>query len=59
MATETMTILDARLCTPSCLLAMESMIEDCQCRCRGRFHGSLLWAQVDEWVGPSAMDGAA
>ena len=50
-----MDLLGARLCTPSCLLAMDSFIEDCQCRCMGKYHAALLWAPVTTWAGPSEM----
>lgn len=43
-------------CTPTCLLAMSSLIEECACRCRGRWHAALLWADAVEWSGPSSAD---
>ena len=48
-------LLAERLCTPSCLLAMDSLIEDCLCRCQGRYHATLLWAPVALWGGPSEL----
>lgn len=51
-----MDLLEARLCSPSCLLSMHRVLEDCDCRCKGRWHGSLLWADADEWSGPSEVD---
>ena len=53
-----MELLAHRLCTPACLLAMESFVEQCTCRCGGQFHAALLWASADEWVGPSELDPA-
>jgi hypothetical protein len=49
-------LLSARLCTPSCMLAMDSLIEDCKCRCGGRWHAALIWATPEAWSGPSAVD---
>lgn len=51
-----MDLLADGLCTASCLLAMESLVEHCACRCAGRWHAALLWAPADEWVGPSLYD---
>lgn len=33
-------LLDAGLCTSSCLLALPD--QSCDCRCRNQFHGSLV-----------------
>jgi hypothetical protein len=43
-------------CVAGCLLAMDTLIEACQCRCGGRWHAALIWAEAAPWVGPSLMD---
>jgi hypothetical protein len=51
-------LLEARLCHPLCLLAMESRQGDataCTCTCRGRYHGALTFAEVlpQPWTCPA------
>jgi hypothetical protein len=56
MTTTALDLLGAGLCTASCLLAMDTVLEDCRCRCGGRWHGTVIWADVHEWSGPSVVD---
>jgi hypothetical protein len=49
-------LLDARLCDPRCLLAMDTPPGTaCACRCGGRWHAALVFATVNEqpWVCPA------
>lgn len=39
-------VLEARLCTPQCLLAVATESTGCGCRCNARWHGVLIGAMV-------------
>lgn len=54
-------LLEQRQCSPQCLLALNDEAGGCSCRCGGKYHGSLLnadlaapakpwWEQVNPWV---------
>lgn len=54
-------LLEQRQCSPQCLLALKDEAEGCSCRCGGKYHGSLLdaeltappkpwWQQVNPWA---------
>lgn len=56
LAPAALDLLEARACTPGCLLALDRPLEDCTCRCGGRWHGTLVWACALEWSGYSRAD---
>ena len=51
-------VLTAGLCSPACLLAMETPQgwPGCKCPCRGRFHAALTFARVPGAVWASGHD---